>query len=224
MMQQRKYSKTPFVWSGLLLAALLLVCLSGRKPEKAATDGGAVGGGSGGVTAATVGSAMGGNAEAGGRATAEAGGMTSISWMSVEEAAGKLQQEQRPVLIDLYTTWCGWCRQMDKRTYSNKKVAEYLQDKFYPVRVDAETHAVITWGGRTYQFNPQYRSNEFAMYLTHGRLEFPTTIIIVPGQEPQAIPGFMEPKDLELLVKYFGEGAYRTTSFDDYQKRFKASW
>ena len=201
MMQQRKYSKTPFVWPGLLLAALLLVCLSGRKPEKVGDDGM----GSGDVGAATVGGA-------------------NISWMSVEEAAGKLQQEQRPVLIDLYTTWCGWCRQMDKRTYSNKQVAEYLQDKFYPVRVDAETHAAITWGGRTYQFNPQYRSNEFAMYLTHGRLEFPTTIIIVPGQEPQAIPGFLEPKDLELLVKYFGEGAYRTTSFDDYQKHFKASW
>ena len=224
MMQQRKYSKTPFVWPGLFLAALLLVCLSGRKPVVA--DGGAVGEGSGEVTAAAVGSAMdrGVGSSHFANSMAEVGGTTSISWMSVEEAAGKLQQEQRPVLIDLYTTWCGWCRQMDKRTYSNKKVAEYLQDKFYPVRVDAETHAAITWGGRTYQFNPQYRSNEFAMYLTHGRLEFPTTIIIAPGQEPQAIPGFLEPKDLELLVKYFGEGAYRTTSFDDYQKSFKASW
>ena len=215
MMQQRKYSKTPFVWSGLLLAALLLVCLSGRKPEKVVGGDG----GSGDVGAAAAGKVMAGDVGAGSSHFAN-----SISWMSVEEAAGKLQQEQRPVLIDLYTTWCGWCRQMDKRTYSNKKVAEYLQDKFYPVRVDAETHAAITWGGRTYQFNPQYRSNEFAMYLTHGRLEFPTTIIIVPGQEPQAIPGFLEPKDLELLVKYFGEGAYRTTSFDDYQKHFKASW
>ena len=213
MMQQRKYSKTPFVWPGLLLAALLLVCLSGRKPEK-----GEVTTGRGTVDDGAADGGMGSSHFANSVAA------NSISWMSVEEAAGKLQQEQRPVLIDLYTTWCGWCRQMDKRTYSNKKVAEYLQDKFYPVRVDAETHAVITWGGRTYQFNPQYRSNEFAMYLTHGRLEFPTTIIIVPGQEPQAIPGFMEPKDLELLVKYFGEGAYRTTSFDDYQKRFKASW
>jgi thioredoxin-related protein len=211
MMQQRKYSKTPFVWPGLLLAALVLVCLSGRKPEKGDVTAGRAKDGAGDVG---VGSSHFANPIA----------ATPISWMSVEEAAGKLQQEQRPVLIDLYTTWCGWCRQMDKRTYSNKKVAEYLQDKFYPVRVDAETHAAITWAGRTYQFNPQYRSNEFAMYLTHGRLEFPTTIIIAPGQEPQAIPGFLEPKDLELLVKYFGEGAYRTTSFDDYQKGFKASW
>ncbi|HXB91049.1 MAG TPA: DUF255 domain-containing protein [Puia sp.] len=148
----------------------------------------------------------------------------SITWMTVEDAADKLQKEKRPVLIDLYTTWCGWCRQMDKKTYSNKHVAEYLGAKFYTVKVDAESKATITWNGRSYHFNPEYRSNEFALYLTHGRLEFPTTIIIPPGGEPQAIPGYMEPKELELLVKYFGEGKFGQVSFDDYQKSFKTSW
>jgi len=148
----------------------------------------------------------------------------AVSWMTVDQAADKLQHEQRPVLIDLYTTWCGWCKEMDKKTYSSKKVAAYLGEKFYTVKVDAETHATITWQGRNYSYNPQYRSNEFALYLTHGRLEFPTTIIIPPGDAPQAIPGFLEPKDLELLVKYFGDGAYKTQGFDVYQKRFKATW
>jgi thioredoxin-related protein len=148
----------------------------------------------------------------------------AINWMSVEDAAGRLQKEKRPVLIDLYTTWCGWCRQMDKKTYSNKQVAQYLQEKFYTVKVDAETKDVINWNGRTYRFNADYRSNEFALYLTHGRLEFPTTIIIPPGGEPQAIPGYMEPKELELLVKYFGEGYYNKLSFDEYQKSFRATW
>lgn len=154
-------------------------------------------------------------------ATAHGG---AVAWMSIEDAAGKLQQEKRPVLIDLYTTWCGWCKEMDRKTYSNKKVAEYIQDKFYPVKVDAETHQVINWQGRAYAFSPQYRSNEFALYLTHGQLEFPTTVIIPPGDVPQAIPGFLEPKDLELLVKYFGDGAYKTEGFEEYQKKFKASW
>jgi thioredoxin-related protein len=149
---------------------------------------------------------------------------TAVDWISVGQAADKLQQEKRPVLIDLYTTWCGWCKEMDRRTYSNKKVAAYLGEKFYTVKVDAETHSAITWRGRTYAYNPQYRSNEFALYLTHGRLEFPTTIIIPPGDEPQAIPGYLEPKELELLVKYFGEGAYKTQGFDVYQKSFKGSW
>jgi len=223
MMQQRKYFKTPFLWPGLFIAGVVLLCFGGRKPDGVAGAGvkervGAVGaaGVAGAAGAAGVAEAVG----ASGAVDAESG----VGWMSVEQAADKLQQEKRPVLIDLYTTWCGWCRQMDKKTYSNKKVAEYLQDKFYTVRVDAETHAVINWNGKAYPFNPQYRSNEFAVYLTHGRLEFPTTIIITPGEEPQAIPGYMEPKELELLVRYFGDGAYKTRSFDSYQKDFKASW
>jgi len=148
----------------------------------------------------------------------------AVSWLSIDEAASRLEKEKRPVLIDLYTTWCGWCKQMDKKTYSNRAVAQYLNEKFYTVKVDAESHATINWQGRSYTFSPQYRCNEFALYLAHGQLEFPTTIIIVPGEAPQAIPGYLEPKDLEPLVKYFGEGDYRTRGFDDYHRNFRSSW
>ena len=172
----------------------------------------------------TVGRSPGVDRATAGRVVAGEPATEGISWMTIEEAAGKLKEAKKPLIIDLYTTWCGWCKQMDKKTYSNKQVAQYLQEKFYTVKIDAETHATINWAGKAYNFNPQYRSNEFALYLTHGRLEFPTTVIIVPGEEPQAIPGYMEPKELELLVKYFGEGSYRTKSFDDYQKSFHASW
>ena len=147
-----------------------------------------------------------------------------VSWLTLDEAAQKLQQEKKPILIDLYTTWCGWCKQMDKKTYSNKQVAQYLNDKFYTVRLDAETRSTINWQGKSYSFDPQYRCNMFAMYLAHGRLEFPTTIIIAPGYDPQAIPGYMEPKEFEMLVKFFGEGAYHSQSFDQYQKTFHPSW
>jgi thioredoxin-related protein len=148
----------------------------------------------------------------------------SLKWMNLEQAAASLQKEKRPVLIDLYTDWCGWCKVMDKKTYSNKNVAQYVQDKFYPVKVNAESKDAITWNGKTYHFNSDYRSNEFAVYVTRGRLEFPTTIIIPNDGEPQAIPGYLEPKELELIVKYFGEGGYGKVPFDEFQKSFKASW
>jgi len=149
---------------------------------------------------------------------------SAIAWMTPGEASGKLEKEKKPVLIDLYTTWCGWCKQMDKKTYSNKAVAAYLNDKFYTVKFDAESRSPITWQGKTYNYNPQYRVNEFALYLAHGQLEFPTTIIIAPGEAPQAIPGYLEPRDIEPLVKYFGEGDYRTRGFDDYHRSFHPSW
>jgi len=148
-----------------------------------------------------------------------------LKWMNLPEVESSLQKEKRPVLIDLYTDWCGWCKVMDKKNYSNKNVIEYLQDKFYAARVNAESKQAIVWNGKTYQFNPDYRTNEFAVYVTQGHLEFPTTIIIPPdGSEPQAIPGYLEPKDFELIVKYFGEGGYGKIPFMEYQKNFKSTW
>jgi thioredoxin-related protein len=208
-------SKGLFLLKGVLVLALVLA-ISGA--QRAATARGIRR-----TATPRPGRVAGGTVLAGGRGTGVRAG-TVITWMNLEEAAGKLQKEQRPILIDLYTTWCGWCRQMDKKTYSNKQVAAYVQEKFYPVKLDAETRAVLNWKGKEYRFNAGYRSNEFAVYLTHGQLEFPTTIIIPPGGEPQAIPGYMEPKELELLVKYFGEGKYDKVSFDEYQKSFRPSW
>jgi len=147
-----------------------------------------------------------------------------LKWMSLDEAAADLKKEKRPVLIDLYTDWCGWCKAMDKKTYNNKDVTAYVQQKFYPVKFDAEGHKSITWNGRTYDFNPRHKTHDFAIYLTNGNLSYPTTVIIPVDGEPQAIPGFLAPNEFELIAKYFGEGKFGKVSFDEYQKSFKSQW
>jgi len=93
------------------------------------------------------------------------------------------------------------------------------------VRINAETREKIIWNGKSYNYNASYRANEFAVYITKGRLEFPTTIIIPPdGSEPQAIAGYLEIKDFEMIAKYFGDGGYNKIPFEDFQKSFKPSW
>jgi len=146
-------------------------------------------------------------------------------WMTLKEVSDSLKKQKRPVLIDLYTDWCGWCKVMDKKTYANGNVSKYLKEKFYAVKIDAESRQAIEWNGKSFPYNQQYRTNEFALYLTNGQLSYPTTVILpADGSAPQAIPGYLEPKDFEIVVKYFGEGHYGKTPFDEYQKNFKASW
>jgi hypothetical protein len=150
---------------------------------------------------------------------------TKTNWISLEQAAELLKKEKRPVLIDLYTDWCGWCKVMDRKTYANKKVADYLGNKFYTVKVDAESKQPIRWMGQEYLYNTSYKTNDFAIFLTGGQLSYPTTIILTSdGASPQAIPGFMEPKDFELILKYFGEGQYGKVPFSHFKSGFKGSW
>jgi len=148
-----------------------------------------------------------------------------LNWMSLAEARAGMQTEKRPILIDLYTDWCSWCRVMEKSTYSNDKVIAYIEQKFYPVRLDAETRETLVWENRSYAYDKSNHTNGIALYLTGGQLVYPTTVIIPPGGSgPQAIPGYLKPAELEPIVKYFGEGRYNKESFDSWQKNFKTSW
>ena len=148
-----------------------------------------------------------------------------VKWISLKDAEAMYKKSPRPILIDLYTDWCGWCKVMDKQTYANRQVAAYINEKFYPVKLNAEQREAVVFNGRTYKFNSQYRTNEIAMYLTGWQLSYPTTVFIpAVGEQPQAVPGFLKPKDIEPIVKYFGEGQFGKTAFADFDKKLKKSW
>src|ERR1700730_9142193 len=148
-----------------------------------------------------------------------------IKWLTIQEAQEKFAKEKKPILVDLYTSWCGWCKVMDKKTYTNKDVISYISDKFYPVKMDAESRGPIEFNGKTYKFNSDVKTHDLAIAMAGGQLAYPTTVLIpADGSEPQAIPGYLEPKDLEPIAKYFGEEKYGKISFIEYHKSFKPAW
>ena len=152
-------------------------------------------------------------------------GEKKIDWLSPTEAEARSHTDPRPILIDLYTDWCGWCKVMDKKTYSRPGLIEYVNGKFHAVRLNAESRDPVKWGDRTYNYNAQAKVNQFAIDITRGQLAFPTTVIVpADGSAPQAIPGYLETKDMELLLKYFGEGMYGKVDFDEFRKKFSPSW
>ncbi len=148
-----------------------------------------------------------------------------LQWITLEEAEKKLKQEPRPILVDLYTDWCGWCKVMDRKTYTNQDLIKYLNQKFYTVKLNAETKNDITWKGKIYSFNSAYKTHEIALAFTKGELAYPTTVILpVDESDPQAIAGMLEVKEMEMITRYFGENKYGKISFDDYARNFKPGW
>lgn len=148
-----------------------------------------------------------------------------LQWLSLEEAEQKSAQEPRPLLIDLYTDWCGWCKVMDRKTYSSQDLIKYLNQKFYVVKLNAESKKDITWKGKVYSYNAGFRTHDIAITFTKGELAYPTTVILpVNENDPQAIAGMLDVKEMEMLTKYFGENKYGKVSFDDYAKSFSPSW
>jgi thioredoxin-related protein len=74
----------------------------------------------------------------------------SINWLTIEEAEALSEKEPRKILMDVYTDWCGWCKKMDKTTFADEEVAEYVNENFYAVKLKADSNDKVTFKGKTY--------------------------------------------------------------------------
>ena len=55
-----------------------------------------------------------------------------VNWLTWEEAQERNKKEPRKIFVDVYTQWCGWCKKMDKETFSNPEIIKYLNKPLKP--------------------------------------------------------------------------------------------
>ncbi|MBD0833401.1 thioredoxin family protein [Aestuariibaculum sediminum] len=58
-----------------------------------------------------------------------------------EDALRKANKEKKNIFVDVYTTWCGPCKQMSKNTFTDEQVGKYFNENFVAIKLDAENEA-----------------------------------------------------------------------------------
>lgn len=150
--------------------------------------------------------------------------VTEIQWLSIEEVAARMKQEPRKVVIDVYTDWCGWCKKMDKSTFTDPEVAQLVNDHFYAVKLDAEGKEPITLNGKTFNFKPEYKAHELSVALLQGQMSFPTTVYLDENMNMLApVPGYLDAKNFSKILRYFGENHHQNMNFQEYEKQAKGN-
>jgi len=67
------------------------------------------------------------------------GAFAEVGWGHDYDAALETaKKDKKLVMVDLYTDWCGWCKKLDKDTYSDKDVEAKLTKDFVAVKVNPE--------------------------------------------------------------------------------------
>ena len=144
---------------------------------------------------------------------------SGIRWYTMQEVQELSKKEPRKVFIDMYTDWCGWCKVMDKNTFTNAEVIQELNNKFYAVKFDAEGKEEVEFKDKTYNFVPQGGRgyHELAAYLMQGKLSYPTTVFLDENLELiSPVPGYLPPEKMIPILEYIGEDHYKSTKFQDF--------
>lgn len=64
--------------------------------------------------------------------------------LTFEQALEKAGKENKVVMIDFFTTWCGPCKMLDRSTWPNPDVRKLLSEKAIPIKVDAEKNRPLS--------------------------------------------------------------------------------
>ena len=147
-----------------------------------------------------------------------------ITWLTFNQAIEMNKKEKRKIIISLQTDWCPTCKIMDNSTFNNQKLADYINTKCYPVRLNAMSKDTLVFNG--YKFineNKEHPFHQFAVTVLNGKMKFPNFVFInEDSQLITSVPGYMTKEGIEPIIKYFITDSFKTIKWEDYLKTFSS--
>lgn len=138
-----------------------------------------------------------------------------INWISFNEALEAQKITPKKIMVDAYTIWCGPCKMLDKNTFQNADVANYVNENFYAVKFNAEGNEKVTYkdqafGNPNFQPGKTGRNSQHELASAFGIGAYPTILFLdEQGEAIVPLPGYKSPQQLEIYLKLFYTDAYK---------------
>jgi len=130
-----------------------------------------------------------------------------------EQALKNAKEDDKKIIVDVYTDWCGWCKKMDAESYGNKDIKEIIEDDFIYVKLNAEGMEKIKYRGK------EYTETDLAIYFE--ATGYPTTVFLEPNGKIIEyeynkikminLPGYFKPKEFKKMLNYIRDEKYKDT-------------
>ena len=150
-----------------------------------------------------------------------------VKWYTFAEAQALNKKQPKPFIIDIYTDWCGWCKQMMRTTYADPNLATYINTWFYPIKFNAEGQDTIIYNGEIY-FNPSKAprsTHQLALKFLGNKLTYPSTLFIGNNFQFQLnTSGYLDSRQIEPILVYTVENIFRTTAFEEFKTHFQKAF
>ena len=122
-----------------------------------------------------------------------------LKWYDWNEGYSIAAKKKKLILVDVFTSWCGWCKKMDKDTYEDADVKGRLNKDFVAVKLNPEK-AGVTYKLDTMSVTGRQLLDILTNYNNNG---YPTTIIVDPKKNEvlQIYAGYQDPAQFKKSIE-----------------------
>ena len=131
--------------------------------------------------------------------------------MSWEDAMLANAGHKKKLLIDVYTDWSTWCKVMDRETFADSLIIDYINQHFYAIKLNAEQKDSIEWNDHIFKWLPSELNgvHELAQALCDEEMSYPTIVFLTENHERIRISrGFKDAKALYPELVFVAEEHY----------------
>ncbi|MCB2205334.1 thioredoxin fold domain-containing protein [bacterium] len=132
-----------------------------------------------------------------------------VDWLGYGDAVARAGKENKTVLVDVYTDWCGWCKKMDRDVYGDSDVQKYLAEYYVAAKLDAESATTHNVQGK--------KATEREIARAYGVTGYPATIFLnEKGETITILSGYVQKERFLLVLEYIHERIYEHQGWEDF--------
>ena len=122
-----------------------------------------------------------------------------INWQPFDKGIAMAKEKKMNVLLYFHADWCSYCKKMDRTTFKESSIINYINDNFIAISIDSDKEEKIA-----------------SSFGVRGLPDI--WFLKSDGTKISSLPGYFEGKELIDILKFIKTNSYETMSYTDFKK------
>ncbi len=149
------------------------------------------------------------------RNKAFAGGKAGgVNWVKYDVALEQAKKQNKHIIVDFATSWCGWCKKMAVTTYADTQVVNTINRDFAAAIVDGDSYNVLRLADGDV--------TEKGLTVQYHVTGYPTTWFLEPdGKKIAPAPGYIDTRTMIYILDFVRTSSNEKMSFKEFVEQEK---
>jgi len=150
-------------------------------------------------------------------------GQNKVRWTSWDVVNEKISKGDKKFIVYFYFDGCKWCRYMEDYTFTSDHLSRFINNNFYPFRINAASSDKIVISDHAYTSLRigKYDFHELATEMLAGNMSFPSIVFLDEQFKKLAVyDQYIDSPNFEMLLSFYAGDHHKRTMWRKFANNY----